>query len=971
MKNILKYIFISFGLLFLGSFFFVEESYAAVYCYDDSDCSPSTCNLSTNTCRPLTCPSSCLCGCYSGTASCKPQTNVATCECGGTLCGGCNPVYTDEASCTCGYWTKCGGCQLYDVSGCFIEGDPCTGECGDLPDPTCQAYSCDPGYTPVWNPVSESCVCARTTTECEGGYAECGSTCCPPGTYCGADSSGGDICIGFDEDPEPPEEDPCTDPDITCEPTDYCSLNGWTSTPTPYLLEDVVFCDEYINCVDIVDRGDCYEDPDNPGPNPLEDIQTLRVTMGSNVSSWIQQQLSKNVLERIFQQFIPKIYAQSATYTTETDLGFVNNTASGLELNNPLPVEARYTDTDGVEDIEAIYFWMTREDISPLATGVPRYIDTIGDGSNAQTEYISSFGFMVRRTGNDWSNAEVYLPENVDAGDYWVSIGDFGETFFIYGPNGLPMVRISSPSVSVPSSDDVVLTFDLEFLNERSGVAQYEKVYEDTYKVYAMVHDVFGFTPWDNYTYEEHADLNRLRDVFSENEIREYDEWEDMGLEWSIDLTPPEVDNVNVSVTGDTELGVTWSVTDAESGIGYVVGNAYRNIVVAGQEDSLLYTGPDAQKVYEIPEFDEDLVGSLLESNLWKVDVLGSSVFTQSRTDTVDIQGNNGGLIDFYVTVFDEAGNYDSLSDSFNLGSWLISKGGLVYSTGGTNIAIRLLDFSEGDGWPGDLWYSPDPDAYPDATVFDHTLVDLSTEVLSGNVDYEEDLYNLPHSVEIDGVKNLSVKVLQNAGLLRNSVYQIFKDRAENQLSSISAETISISGETTFTGNSSDYCSSEYCVINTEYNLTFASGFVCDNRLLVMTSGDITVQPNITNSSSSDGCIFVSGDDIVIEEGTYASDGNLEPLYDLVEGFFLADGTILVEAGDMGLDVKDGLQVNGGLVAFGGTQSVIVGRNMKLVDKAKYPALGIHSDVRYGKIALEFFGPERSVYKQEVGYKPF
>ena len=215
------------------------------------------------------------------------------------------------------------------------------------------------------------------------------------------------------------------------------------------------------------------------------------------------------------------------------------------------------------------------------------------------------------------------------------------------------------------------------------------------------------------------------------------------------------------------------------------------------------------------------------------------------------------------------------------------------------------------------------------------------------------------------------MKVLQNIGILRNSIYQRYKAKAESQLSTIGAETIDISSDTTFTGNASDYCSSEYCVINTEYNLTLDTGFVCDTRVLFMTSGDITIQPNLTNDGSTDGCIFVSGGNITIEEGSYASSGSTEPLYDIIEGYFLADGSITIEAGDAGLDVKDGLQINGGLIGFGGTQSIVMERNMKLIDKAKYPTLAIHADARYGKIALQFFGPERSVYKQEVGYKPF
>ena len=359
------------------------------------------------------------------------------------------------------------------------------------------------------------------------------------------------------------------------------------------------------------------------------------------------------------------------------------------------------------------------------------------------------------------------------------------------------------------------------------------------------------------------------------------------------------------------------------------------------------------------------------ESSLWKIDYTSTSSTEDERTESVDIQGNLGGLIDFYVTVFDSAGNTDTLSDSFSLAPWIITKGGLVYSTEGTNIAIRLLDFSEGGGWASDLWYSPDRDEYPNIEVFDPDLADLSSEVLAGNVDYDEDLYELPHSVEINGVHNLSVKVLQEVGMLRNSLYQTYKERAESQITAIGAETVSVLDNMIFTGKASDYCDGAYCIVNTTYNLTLDSGFLCDTKMLFLTSGNITIRPDLMNEHNTDGCIFVAGGNIVIEEGTYASEGSTTPKYDIVEGYMLADGIIYIEAGDAGLSVKDGLQVNGGLIAFGGTQSVVVARTMKLKDMSVYPALAVHAASGYGKIALKFFGAERSVYKQEVGYKPF
>jgi len=877
------------------------------------------------------------------------------------------------------------GCGTRYCSPLYTE--PCTDE-SDCDRGACEYtdFCCSNNHNKSCTSSSDCEYCAGTTNygTCDYAYREvsadykktvnlgcCGSTPSCTGCSCTPDSCSGDYPLescpmdDIDDctktthtcDKEDSCENPCTDTDGSttesrtcyscvdelCDPITQCAGLGYTSSPTDYPLIDIVNCNESINCETETKYGTCYETPSSGD-------QSVQVTIGSNISGSIPCHRHMSRLEKLWKELIGRVYA----YTTETDLGFVNDSASGLKLNNPVPVEVIYSDTDGVNDIEALYYWMSKEGTTP--TKPPQFLDEIGN--SPQTESDESFGFMVRRTGDDWTNADVYVPEIVETDNYWVPVGTWGEDFFIYGPNELPMVRIVNGDISVPSSDDIELSFDLEFIKEGLGSEDLETVYEGTYDVLAMFNDEFGFTPRDN------EPPNPTYGVY---EIREYDNWTDTDLNWLVDLTKPAVDSLVVEVTGDTELGISWRVSDDESGIANVVGNVYRD---GNGQETLVYLeeDPKEDREYIIPSLADSVVGYINDGFLW---VLGESTSSQSGVYNVDISGINDGSLDFYITVIDKAGNDKSLGNSFSVGPWMISKGGLLYSTGGTNVAVRLLDLGGGEEWSDTLWHSPSQEAIPDVEVFDSTLADLSTEVLSGNVDVLGGLYNLVHSVPIEegGVYNKSTMVLQNSGIARNNIYQVFKSRVEGQLSTIGAETIT---DTVFDVRASDYCSSEYCVVKTEENITINSGFVCDTRVLFLTSGNITIEPNITNDGSTDGCIFVSGGNITIEEGDYASSGNLEPLYDIVEGFFLADGTILIEAGDAGQEVKDGLQINGGLVGFGGdTQSIIVERTMRLVYKVKYPTLAIHTDARYGKIALQFFGPERSVYKQEVGFKPF
>ena len=210
MRNIVKYVFIFFGLLFLSSFFFVEKTYGAVYCYDDSDCGCG-CNILTHTCKTCPCPSSCLCGCYPGTTSCKPQTNVNTCNCGGTLCGGCNEpthvtciagsteylknpddcTYSCSCSSTCDYCCYSNGeCKL--STNCSVYNSYCEDENG------AGSYS-------IWSEVSQSCVCVEPpSTSCPSGYQQCTTgVCCPPDSICEY-FSGVWRCTLGEPDPEPP-----------------------------------------------------------------------------------------------------------------------------------------------------------------------------------------------------------------------------------------------------------------------------------------------------------------------------------------------------------------------------------------------------------------------------------------------------------------------------------------------------------------------------------------------------------------------------------------------------------------------------------------------------------------------------------------------------------------------------------------------------------------------------------------------
>ena len=220
MKNIVKYVFIFFGLLFLSSFFAVEKTYGYIIC-DEVSC-PSSCECGcqyasgcpTSTCKQCTCPASCSCGCINAhSKQCTDPTHPTSCACGeyrSSICTySCNHC-SDYAggTCDCG-WASDGSCLDKNISSCPLGGNQCTGECTSAA--SCTAYTCDPGYTAVWDSSQEKCVCTKDpATTCGTGYTPCGGTtanptCCPPGTYCGQTTSGSKICVAYG-DPTPPTE---------------------------------------------------------------------------------------------------------------------------------------------------------------------------------------------------------------------------------------------------------------------------------------------------------------------------------------------------------------------------------------------------------------------------------------------------------------------------------------------------------------------------------------------------------------------------------------------------------------------------------------------------------------------------------------------------------------------------------------------------------------------------------------------
>jgi hypothetical protein len=116
-------------------------------------------------------------------------------------------------------------------------------------------------------------------------------------------------------------------------------------------------------------------------------------------------------------------------------------------------------------------------------------------------------------------------------------------------------------------------------------------------------------------------------------------------------------------------------------------------------------------------------------------------------------------------------------------------------------------------------------------------------------------------------------------------------------------------------------------------------------------------------------CIYLAKGNISIGGGDHLSTDDQE--YDYLEGFFIAQGQINITDADSLKNIRDGLEIQGGLVAFGNEttgDAISINRNLRLYNLL-YPTVLVNYDFKYGKLAETFFGTEADIYKQETGFK--
>ncbi len=438
------------------------------------------------------------------------------------------------------------------------------------------------------------------------------------------------------------------------------------------------------------------------------------------------------------------------------------------------------------------------------------------------------------------------------------------------------------------------------------------------------LYNVYG-TAVDSYMINNNVvDQSRIQDLFN----------------WGIDLVNPTVNDIAQTVNDVNSVYLDWSANDNESSIMRTVINGYRTGgTITNSLEMFLppdyTTSKGTVTPTQIPE--EALIGMFDDINAWIF------VNTSSQTDLINVGENEGGMINTYVTAYDMGCNTNAQYEDINLNPWMTAKGGTVYSTSGiTNAAKDVAGLPALEG------------------VFENLVseeLDTGTELISARNDILPELLH----PELKAVRALNIYDSND----RKSYW--FDHLKEKLATEKASNAVKIATPTS-------PCASGTCYIYSEEDITLNTGFECTSKILVMSEGDITINPDITSSSTNTGCIFLAKENIYIGAGTYKTGVNTNVHYDYIDAYLMAQGQIIFNLTDTDKSIRDGIEINGGLVAFGNGvtsgSAINILRNLKLLNISN-PTVVTNYDYKYPNIATQFFGVEAPVYKQEIGFKSF
>jgi hypothetical protein len=646
----------------------------------------------------------------------------------------------------------------------------------------------------------------------------------------------------------------------------------------------------------------------------------------------------------IFNKLVNRIKAaefsdnQIFGYSSENHSGRGLELQQGAGLNNPVGITATYSDSNGQEDIQAIYIWWNPSSTKTFPT--PNQIDNTKE---PQTNSRQNFGFMISRDGIGGTWDGVYTPKTSDTDRVWIRQGGIEEQIAIKGSNSptpSDMVILDNIDIS-ESGNEVQLQLTMQFRTDTN-----DTVTTSLYNLWAMANDYIGFT--------EFEEDGMIKDSEDEN-------WEQSGETWTLDMLQPVIDEnaLNSEDTGESQVTVNIDVNDDEE-LSYLRLDACKSGIDEPSNLSSEYI--DSYNLQTCDSFSGEDIDDVTNLNSLlgdQGDVRSLNTNSLSRDVEIDLGDNKEGAVTFHLTVLDKAGNVKQDTSIYKLEQWATAKDGFVFGLNGVTSSTREVDVSK---WSG----HPVLEDFRDSYVTD---IDLTNQVLLGAKSLSSIF--LRDLVYTDS--NLSFSAANYPGLFLGLPYQELKMAYRNKAG---ANIDLVSVGSTLTGGLPADCTTEYCILEGSEDLLIDE-FVCDGKALIAIDGNVTIQPNLTNDTDQDACIILASGDIEIGYGDRVTVGDT-PGYDIVEAFLIAGGKIDIPS-QTSYDPRndDGLYVEGGLVSFtppSGSEnrsSVYNQREILFSNMGIYPVLVVDNNAKYGMLSKTIFGSQIDVFKTEVGFKPY
>jgi hypothetical protein len=617
--------------------------------------------------------------------------------------------------------------------------------------------------------------------------------------------------------------------------------------------------------------------------------------------------------------------------------------------NNPFEFDIRYRDLDGFEELEELGFWI--DDTAPDSKEMKNSIHgkIVKNGLNWE-----ALGFSCDSDGNNcfWDVSGSTVP--LSSKNICITSGDWSDHTYPNDP--LCTSPVGSWTVLDVVQDgltDLVVTYKV-WINEDIG---------EGLKVYGKSWDIHGVSaPW--------TDL----------------------MDRTLDLVPPVTTLSSINVINNTRIKFNWTVIDVLTGVRDTYGRA--SLHTPGLVDGPINDVTSGVSGYDIRIDPDDRTVGI--GDLWHYTASPLGITPFSGEEEIDLLTNEGNQISFGSDSVDIACNMGSSTQDAvqNLDDpWFITRGGNFYSYLSSTSPSRSISGSSvlSTLTPEiGLWSSPFRFATEDPETGNNDIAP-STELFAiGEGTWDFDNISILDNPAL-GYGLIGYSDRRNRDLMYTSMYEsITSDYGQGvEILTLGFNIIN----TSFFEKSSDLpgCNaSDICLFTVSGDLSIlteasSTPFTCDKSTVFVASENILLEPNIIKGvGSKDGCIFVAGEDITVATGMEQSinpscnSGNLNdaeicyPPYDLLEGFLLADGHVIIEEDETSL-LYEGLLIHGSVLALGGDSvdpSIHWSRSLKLFNNPRFPSVVVHYDPVYLELGRSVFTFDYPAYVVDIGYKP-